>query len=88
MEYKFEYGACIPVRVHTIVMSAQHKATTSLEKIRADLIKYVINVSFFILFFSSLKANRNCPHYIVYVCMSACVCLHDLRLSTFIDYLQ
>ncbi|EFO22268.1 methionine adenosyltransferase [Loa loa] len=43
VEYKFEYGACIPVRVHTIVISAQHKATTSLEKIRTDLMKNVIS---------------------------------------------
>ncbi|VDM96830.1 unnamed protein product [Thelazia callipaeda] len=42
VEYRFEFGACIPIRVHTVVISAQHKVTTSLDKVRADLINHVI----------------------------------------------
>ncbi|VDK53608.1 unnamed protein product [Anisakis simplex] len=42
VEYKFDKGACVPLRVHTIVMSAQHKASSSLEQIRSDLVEHVI----------------------------------------------
>uniref|UniRef100_A0A915B6Q5 S-adenosylmethionine synthase n=2 Tax=Parascaris univalens TaxID=6257 RepID=A0A915B6Q5_PARUN len=42
VEYKFDKGACVPLRVHTIVISAQHKASTPLEKVRSDLIEHVI----------------------------------------------
>uniref|UniRef100_A0A183E6I9 S-adenosylmethionine synthase n=1 Tax=Gongylonema pulchrum TaxID=637853 RepID=A0A183E6I9_9BILA len=44
VECKFDYGACIPVRVHSIVISAQHKANTALDKVRADLREHVIKV--------------------------------------------
>jgi len=42
VEYKFDDGACIPLRVHTIVISAQHIAAVSLEQIRKDLHEHVI----------------------------------------------
>uniref|UniRef100_F1KXB9 S-adenosylmethionine synthase n=2 Tax=Ascaris suum TaxID=6253 RepID=F1KXB9_ASCSU len=42
VEYKFDKGACVPLRVHTIVISAQHKASTPLEKVRSDLLEHVI----------------------------------------------
>ncbi|VDN56211.1 unnamed protein product [Dracunculus medinensis] len=42
IEYKFDGGACVPLRVHTIVISAQHKASVSLEKVRKDLTEHVI----------------------------------------------
>lgn len=42
IEYKFDHGACVPVRVHTIVISAQHKASCSLEKVRQDLKERII----------------------------------------------
>jgi S-adenosylmethionine synthetase len=42
VEYKFDNGACVPLRVHTIVISAQHKATVTLDQLRADLKEHVI----------------------------------------------
>ncbi|MFH4977394.1 hypothetical protein AB6A40_004103 [Gnathostoma spinigerum] len=42
VEYKFDNGACVPLRVHTIVISAQHKSEVPLEKVRADLREHVI----------------------------------------------
>jgi len=42
VEYKFDKGACIPVRVHTVVVSAQHKEESSLEKVRRDLRELVV----------------------------------------------
>ena len=38
-----EYDDDKPVRVDTVVISTQHKASASLEQIRADVIQYVIN---------------------------------------------
>ncbi len=40
-----EYVDDVPVRVDTIVVSSQHDAATSLEQIRADIIKHVINTT-------------------------------------------
>ena len=42
VEYKFDNGACIPIRVHTVVISAQHKASVTLEQLRKDLKELVI----------------------------------------------
>ena len=43
MEYKFNNGACVPVRVHTVVMSAQHKKfENDLEVLRHDMKEKVI----------------------------------------------
>ncbi|CAK5072880.1 unnamed protein product [Meloidogyne enterolobii] len=43
IEYKFNNGACIPIRVHTVVMSAQHKQfENDLEVVRHDLLEKVI----------------------------------------------
>jgi len=44
IEYKNENGACIPVRVHTIVISIQHDEVVTQEKIREDLLEKVIKV--------------------------------------------
>lgn len=41
-EYKFEHGACIPQRVHTIVVSVQHSETVSLADLRTDVMDKVI----------------------------------------------
>eukprot|EP00058_Branchiostoma_floridae_P010678 XP_002596166.1 hypothetical protein BRAFLDRAFT_57135 [Branchiostoma floridae] len=43
VEYRFEHGACIPIRVHTIVISVQHDETITTEKLRKDLREHVIN---------------------------------------------
>ncbi|CAF1083303.1 unnamed protein product [Adineta steineri] len=42
VEYKFEKGACIPQRVHTIVISTQHSPQVTQEKLRDDLLNKII----------------------------------------------
>ena len=42
MEYKLDGGACVPIRVHTVVISVQHSEDITLEEMRMklkDLIK-------------------------------------------------
>lgn len=41
-EYYFDNGACIPVRVHTVVISTQHLAKATLEEVRRDVMELVI----------------------------------------------
>jgi len=41
-EYQFENGACIPIRVHTVVVSAQHSEKVTLEALRKDIMDKVI----------------------------------------------
>ncbi|KAF1757149.1 hypothetical protein GCK72_013604 [Caenorhabditis remanei] len=42
IEYASEGGACVPVRVHTVVISTQHSPDVSLEDLRKELIEKVI----------------------------------------------
>jgi len=42
VEYKFENGACVPQRVHTIVISTQHSPQVTQEKLRDDLLNKII----------------------------------------------
>lgn len=42
VEYKFDKGACIPLRVHTIVISTQHSPLVTQEQLRDDLLNKVI----------------------------------------------
>jgi len=35
-------GACVPLRVHTIVISVQHSEEVSVEDLRQDLMEHVI----------------------------------------------
>ncbi|XP_070545491.1 S-adenosylmethionine synthase-like [Ptychodera flava] len=42
VEYKIDKGACIPIRVHTVLLSTQHDDKVSLEKLRHDLLEKVI----------------------------------------------
>ncbi|CAF1021311.1 unnamed protein product [Brachionus calyciflorus] len=42
VEYKISNGSCIPIRVHTIVISVQHSPDVALEQIRSDLMEKVI----------------------------------------------
>lgn len=44
VEYKLEDGACVPLRVHTVVISVQHSETISLEEMRTQLKEVVIKV--------------------------------------------
>lgn len=41
-EYLFDHGACIPTRVHTVVVSLQHSEKISLEELRAEIMEKVI----------------------------------------------
>lgn len=42
VEYKFDKGACVPLRVHTIVISTQHSPQVTQEKLRDDLLNKII----------------------------------------------
>eukprot|EP00918_Siedleckia_nematoides_P052378 GHVU01114471.1.p1 GENE.GHVU01114471.1~~GHVU01114471.1.p1 ORF type:complete len:406 (+),score=45.75 GHVU01114471.1:110-1327(+) len=44
VEYRLQKGACIPVRVHTIVISTQHSEDVTTEQLRKDLREKVVNV--------------------------------------------
>ena len=41
-EYKLESGACVPTRVHTVVISVQHSEDVTLDQLRADLMEKVV----------------------------------------------
>jgi len=42
VEYKISNGSCIPLRVHTIVISTQHAPDVTIEKIRQELMEHVV----------------------------------------------
>jgi len=42
IQYRYENGGCIPMRVHTVVISSQHSENVSLEELRHDLKEHVI----------------------------------------------
>jgi len=42
IEYKIRDGSCIPLRVHTIVISVQHSPDVAVEKLRQDLMEHVV----------------------------------------------
>ena len=44
IEYKMEKGACVPVRVHTVVISLQHSEEISTEQLRTDVMEHVVKV--------------------------------------------
>merc|ERR1712165_447681 len=44
-EYYFENGACIPTRVHTVVVSCQHSEKVTLEALRSDVMEKVIKTT-------------------------------------------
>ena len=55
-EYKFEGGAAIPQRVHTVVISVQHDPDIELEEMRRQLYEKVIKVCVrFLIHLSSLS---------------------------------
>ncbi|VDP31830.1 unnamed protein product [Heligmosomoides polygyrus] len=54
IEYRFDGGACIPVRVHTVVMSTQHSPDVSLEQLRKDLLEKVETYWSYVMVFSSI----------------------------------
>jgi len=44
IEYKMVKGACIPVRVHTVVVSVQHSEDVTLNQLREDVMNKVVKV--------------------------------------------
>jgi len=42
VEYAIKDGSCVPLRVHTIVISVQHSPDITIEKLRQDLMEHVI----------------------------------------------
>jgi S-adenosylmethionine synthetase len=42
VEYAIKDGSCIPLRVHTIVVSCQHSPDITIEKLRQDLMEHVV----------------------------------------------
>lgn len=43
-EYQLDKGACVPQRVHTVVVSIQHSEKISLEDLRSEIMEKVIKV--------------------------------------------
>merc|ERR1719168_66133 len=41
-EYYFDNGACVPTRVHTVVVSVQHSEKVTLEALRSDIMEKVV----------------------------------------------
>ena len=41
----FEGGACVPIRVHTVVVSCQHSEKVTLEALRKDIMEKVIKTT-------------------------------------------
>lgn len=44
IQYRMEKGACVPVRVHTVVVSLQHSEDISTDQLRTDVMEHVVNV--------------------------------------------
>ena len=42
VEYRFDKGACVPLRVHTIVISTQHSPQVTQDQLKKDLLEKVI----------------------------------------------
>lgn len=45
IEYRMDKGACIPVRVHSIVVSTQHSDKISLDDLRAEVMEKVVKAT-------------------------------------------
>ena len=43
-QYRIEKGACIPIRVHTVVISLQHSEEIEQEQLRKELMEKVVKV--------------------------------------------
>ena len=44
MEYRLEEGACVPQRVHTVVVSVQHSEDISIDEMRAQIREKIVKV--------------------------------------------
>lgn len=58
VEYKFENGAAIPLRVHTIVISVQHDPDITLEEMRKQLYEKIIKVLWAFIKNDVIKFNK------------------------------
>ena len=45
VEYRLEDGACIPLRVHTVVVSVQHSEDITLEEMKSQIIEKIVKVN-------------------------------------------
>ena len=45
IEYRIKDGECIPIRVHTVVISVQHSPDIKLEEMRRQLKEILIKVN-------------------------------------------
>jgi len=45
VEYAIRDGSCIPLRVHTVVISVQHSPDVTIEQLRQDLMEHVVKKS-------------------------------------------
>lgn len=44
IEYAFDRGACVPLRVHTVVVSTQHSSEIPVEEVRRQVKEKVVDV--------------------------------------------
>jgi len=44
IEYRMEKGACVPLRVHTVVISVQHSEEITVEQLRKEVMEKVVKV--------------------------------------------
>ncbi|KRZ03243.1 putative S-adenosylmethionine synthase 4, partial [Trichinella zimbabwensis] len=42
VEYKFDRGACIPQRIHSVIMSCQHHQDITIEELRSQVMEFII----------------------------------------------
>lgn len=66
-EYIFQNGACIPQRVHTIVVSLQHSEKVTLEELRSEIMEKVIKVVIPEKYFdaNTIVHINPCGHFII-----------------------
>lgn len=42
IEYKYQEGACVPLRIHTVVISVQHNEEITVEQLRKEIMEKVV----------------------------------------------
>ena len=60
IEYAEEGGACIPLRVHTVVVSTQHDEKKTLKQLQDDVMEKVVKVCRSLLFSDTLSVQISC----------------------------
>lgn len=56
MEYSLDNGACIPQRLHTVVVSVQHSEDISLEDMRQQIRENIIEVKLNVFFAQTISS--------------------------------